>query len=183
MESQTLSNGDRLDIYQDQIFDLPIEIRNLTHYKHITIPRKKIIREESCEVFLRRLRILSLDRHWRPGETLPQLAWLQDKQKLISCYEKDCEAQFKLYCEQPVEFLLREDNYFIHLMQDPWCFDQDLFYLCLADFVRAYNCFYSSDVAASQLQVQKLELAWKKSYHSKPVIEDLIQSGFFHFTY
>lgn len=141
--------------------DLPLLVKNITEYSKVSKPRRQNIIDKSCEVYLNKHRILTLERHWLPGQELSELHWLFDSRKIKDNPVEDCLKLFELYCTDSLQFLLG-DYYVLHLMQSPW--NHRTIIDSLHDFMESFNLFYQAQVELRFLlpRIKHLEEKWKE---------------------
>lgn len=179
VELEQVSSSEKRAIFDAVINGVSLRVHNITRHLQITQPRRKVVVEETAEIYWKYVFLLKLDCHFRPGESyLSQLAWIKDGSKLDQLHLDNCAKHWRTYCTDPVSFLMSQENTFADAMADPWCFEQEDFNQSCEDFVSAYNKYYQLEIQASEINQADLEPAWRKSWHSKPEIEDLINSGF-----
>lgn len=179
MENVTVDfNGTTTEKYQISLFDLTLNIHNITKYSKTTRSRGRYIPTVSCEVYLRRFKILELNQHWRPGTDLP-LDWLSDSKKLYQCFLQDCIRQFGDYCYSSIDYL-KHNKSFYYLMNDFWCFNHENMQSCLKDFISAYNIYYNCDLLLVDFSSTEfnLEDAWNSSYNFEPDLDYLFTTQF-----
>lgn len=113
-------------------------------------------------------------------EVFDQLLAHQKKDQHLSEFYR----HFRMYCIQPVEFLIAQDNQFVDYMSDRWCYNQNSFLGCVSDFLQAFNIAHGSYIMLPEIihNVAELEKHWRESFHSEPEIHQLIKSGFLQIT-
>lgn len=166
-----------------------VRVHNITSWTKQITPRRKYVKHESSQIYLKHLLVLTLPHHIRPGTLkIPELSWLNEPGKLKQCYHNDCLAHFTKYCEQPVEFLLSSDNHFTYLMKDPYCFEHHSIETFAMDFIQAYQQVHEIKETFPTLEfllatlptamLDSLRSGWKNSFHPELELEDLIKSSF-----
>lgn len=150
---------EKIDEHYFDCYNFPLFIRNITSY---CLEKRRYTSKQSCNIYLGSLPFLSLERHWRPGEILPEFLFLQHQSSIIPNFN----LSFQKYCQDPVAFLSEENNYFVHSMRDPWCLSHESIDQCLADFRQAYQRIYPSSTA-EVFNLSSLEKDWKNSWRKK----------------
>lgn len=155
---------DRVNNFTFQVQQVPLTIYNINHYhKHERQYKDQPIYTYSC-VYLNNFYLFSLDRHWRPGEHLPQFDELSRLMKTDFTLEK----AFSLYCQGAADLLSQDNFLFLHLMKLPWHYEN--FKECREDFEKAFNQFFRTEQKNSS-NLLELEEMWKKTYLSIPESE------------
>lgn len=159
----------KIDKHNTLMYNIPVEIHNITTHKQVSYPHRKVIIEQSCKIWAYGFPVLNLNRHWRNGEELPELEYFAAGKALnperLAALEK-----FIYYCRNIVQFH-KENAFFIQNMEDPWCFEHPNIGYCFVDFMEVYNLMYRKDMEQINPEdlfpfVKLLEQEWAVNFYS-----------------
>lgn len=165
--------------YHFNVYNIPLKFCNITVYKKI---RNKYVKEESCKVYLYSLEVYSMNRHWRHGEGLDELCWLNGAQPLDED-DQHVFKQFASYCMNPIAFLdtnksYHKDTYdgYTSGMNDYWCFEHLDIVSCFEDFLNVSK--HKTNLSNFDVYLLKLEKSWLTTFYPEPSTKELISHGF-----
>lgn len=173
MEDRIIQNN-----YEEMMYGFPLVINNFTKYQSYNGRRGSFIKLY-CDVYFGEHKIISLDRHWRPGEKIKELAWLKVFKEFVN------------YCKDPVKF--QEDQPVYHTnMKDYWCFEHQDIYQSFQDFVSVQGLLVPFFPPLFKTKIDWitnfnfnptiLEDDWANTFKSEMTDYDLIVAGFISFT-